>query len=81
MIKKELTTKSIDMEKATRDKMEEAKKTVQFLAALMPNCTNRDTYGALKRSIAENYVTGTSKYPESPKVALRITNAYVPPVG
>jgi hypothetical protein len=83
MIKKELTTKSIDMENATGDEMKEAKKTVRekFLAALMLNGANRDKYGELKRSMAENYVTGTSEYPESPEVVLRILNAYVPPVG
>jgi hypothetical protein len=83
MIKKELTTKSIDMEKATGDKMKEAKKPVRekFLAALMLNGANCDKYGELKRSMAENYVTGTSKYPESPEVVLHILNAYVPPVG
>jgi hypothetical protein len=83
MIKKELTTKSIDMEKATGDKMKEAKKTVRekFLAALMLNDENRDKYGELKRSMAENYVTETSEYPESPEVVLRILNVYVPPVG
>jgi hypothetical protein len=83
MIKKELTAKSIDMEKATGDEMKEANKTVRekFLATLMMNGANHDNYGELKRSMAENYVTGTSEYPESPKVVLRILNAYVPPVG
>jgi hypothetical protein len=83
MIKKELTTKSIDMEKATGDEMKEAKKTVheKFLAALLLNGANHDKYGELKRSMAENYVMGTSEYPESPKVVLRILNAYVPPMG
>jgi hypothetical protein len=83
MIKKELTTTSIDMEKAIGDKMKEAKKTVRekFLAALMLNGANRDKYGKLKRSMAENYVTGTSEYPESPEVVMRILSTYVPPVG
>ncbi len=84
MIKKELVAKSIDMDKATGDKMKEAKKTVRekFLAALMLNGTNRDKYGELKHSMAENYVTGTSEYPpKSPEVVLRILNAYVPPMG
>ena len=63
--------------------MKEAKKTVRekFLSALMLNGANRDKYGKLKRSMAENYVTGTSKYPESPKVVLCILNTYIPPVG
>jgi len=29
----------------------------------------------------ENFVTGTSTYPESPEAVLRILNAYVPPAG
>jgi hypothetical protein len=47
----------------------------------MLNGANHDRYGDLKRSMAENYVTGTSKYPESPEVVLCILNAYVPPAG
>jgi hypothetical protein len=83
MIKKELTTKGVDMDKASKDTMKEAKKTVhkKFLTALLLNGANYEKYGKLKRSMAENYVTGTSKYPESPKVVLRILNAYVPPAG
>ena len=75
--------KSIDTDKATEGKMKEAKKKVRekFLATLMLNGANRDKYGELKRSMAENYVTGTSEYPESPEVVLCILNAYVPPVG
>ncbi len=83
MIKKELMTKGIDMDKASGDEMKEAKKTVRdkFLAALMLNRANRDKYGELKRGMAENYVTGASKYPESTEAVLRILNVYVPPVG
>jgi hypothetical protein len=29
----------------------------------------------------ENFVTGTSKYPESPEAVLQILNAYQPPAG
>jgi hypothetical protein len=53
----------------------------KFLAALMLNGANGQKYGELKRSIAENYVTGTSEYPDSPEVVLRILNAYKPPAG
>jgi hypothetical protein len=83
MIKKELMAKSIDTDKATGDEMKEAKKTVRekFLATLMLNGANRDKYGELKRSMTENYVMGTSEYPESPEFVLCILNAYVPPVG
>ena len=83
MIKKELMAKSIAMDKATGDQMKEAKKTVheKFLTALMLNGKNHDKYGELKRSMAENYVIRTSKYPESPKVVLHILNTYVPQVG
>jgi hypothetical protein len=42
---------------------------------------NHDKYGNLKRSMKENYVTGTSKYPVCPEVVLHILNAYVPPLG
>jgi hypothetical protein len=42
----------------------------KFLAALMLNRANRDKYGGLKRSMQENYVTGTSEYPVSPEVVL-----------
>jgi hypothetical protein len=63
--------------------MKESKKTVRnkFLATLMLNGANCDKYGELKYSMVENYVTGTSKYPESTEAVLHILNAYVPPVG
>ena len=38
-------------------------------------------YNDLKRSMKENFVTGTSTYPKSPEAVLRILNAYVPPAG
>jgi hypothetical protein len=47
----------------------------------MLNGANASKYGELKRSMAENYVTGTSEYPESPEVVLCILNAYQPPAG
>ncbi len=67
----------------TGDETKEVKKIVQdkFLAALMLSGANRDRCGDLKRIMAENYVTGTSKYPQSPEVVLHILNAYVPPAG
>jgi hypothetical protein len=42
---------------------------------------NREKYGELKRSMAENYVTGTSKYPESPNVVLQVLSTYTPSLG
>lgn len=83
MIKKELGTKGTDMDKATIVDMKKAKKVVRdkFLAALMLSGANREKYGELKRNMAENYVTGTSEYPNSPEVVLRILNAYTPPSG
>ncbi len=50
MIKKELMTKGIDMDKASGDEMKKAKKTVRdkFLPALMLNGANRDKYEELK---------------------------------
>jgi hypothetical protein len=53
----------------------------KFLAALMLNGANAAKYNELKRIIAENYVTGTSKYTESPELVLRILNAHQPPPG
>ncbi len=83
-IMKELASKNVtDMSKATPDELKEAKGTVRdkFLAALLLNGANAAKYNELKRSIAENYVTGTGKYPESPELVLRILNVYQPPPG
>ncbi len=82
MIRKELASKNVaDMSKATPDKLKKAKSIVRdkFLATLMLNGANTAKYNKLKRSIAENYVTGTSEYPESPELVLHILNAYQPP--
>ena len=82
MIKKELLSKNItDPSKATADELKEARGIVRekFLAVLMLNGANASKYGELKRSMAENYVTKTSEYPESPEVMLRILNTYQPP--
>ncbi len=84
MIRKELSSKNIaDTGKATPNKLKEAKGIVRdkFLVTLMLNGANVAKYNELKRSMAENYVTGTSKYPESPELVLRILNAYQPPPG
>jgi hypothetical protein len=66
------------MDKASASEMRGAKKIVhnKFLAALMLSGANREKYGGLKCSMAENYVTRTSKYPESPDVVLHILSAY-----
>ena len=69
MIKKELLSKNItDPSQASADELKEAKGIVRekFLAALMLNGANASKYSELKRSMAENYVTGMSEYPESP---------------
>jgi hypothetical protein len=83
MTKKELLSDNLDATKATLDESKKAKKKVwdKLLAALMLDGANCDKCGVLKRSIQENYVTGTSEYPVSPEVVLRILNAYVPPAG
>jgi hypothetical protein len=83
MIKKELESKKIDMDKASESEMRDAKKIVRdkFLAMLMLSRANREKHGKLKHSMAENYVTGTSKYPESPEVVLHILSAYTLPPG
>ena len=71
------------MSKATNEQMKEGKKAVRekFLAALMLSGANGAKYNDLKRGMKENFVTGTSTYPESPEAVLRILNAYVPPAG
>ena len=84
MIRKELVSKNIaDMSKSTLDELKEAKGAVRdkFLAALMLIGENAAKYNELKHSMAENYVTGTSMYPESLKLVLRILNTYQPPPG
>ena len=84
MIKKELLSKNItDPSQASADELKEAKGIVRekFLAALILHGANASKYGELKGSMAENYVTRTSEYPESPEVVLRILNAYQPPAG
>ena len=83
MIKKELDLKKIDMDKASASEMRDAKKIVPgtFLAALMLSRANREKYDKLRHSMAENYVTRTSKYPKSPEVVLRIFSAYTTPPG
>jgi hypothetical protein len=47
----------------------------------MLDWANRQKYGELKRGMAENYVIGTSEYPESPEVVLHLLTAYKPPAG
>ncbi len=58
------------MGKATEEEVATAKKIVKekFLAALMLSGANRKRYGEIKRGMAENYVTGTSKYLKSPEM-------------
>ncbi len=71
------------MDKASASEMRGAKKIVcnKFLATLMLSGANRENYGKLKCSMAENYMTGTSKYPKNPEVVLRILSAYTLPPG
>ncbi len=84
MIRKELSSKNIaDMSKATPDELKEAKSVMRdkFLATLMLNGADAAKYNELKRGMAENYLTGTSKYPKSPELVLRILNVHQPPPG
>jgi hypothetical protein len=83
MLKKEIKSMGTDLAKATSDQLKQTKKTVRnkFLAALMLSGANGAKYNDLKRNMKENFVTGTSRYPESPEAVLRILNAYQPPVG
>ncbi len=83
ILKKEIESMRTDLEKATSDQLKQAKKTVRdkFLAALMLSGANGVKYNDLKRNMKENFMTGTSRYPESPEAVLRILNAYQPPAG
>jgi hypothetical protein len=71
------------MSKATIKQLKEGKKAVceKFLAALMLRGANGAKYNDLKRIMKENFLTGTSTYPESPEAVLRILNAFMPPAG
>ena len=71
------------MSKATNEQVKEGKKAIRenFLGAFMLSGVNGAKYNDLKRGMKENFVTGTSTYPDSPEAVLRILNAYVPPAG
>jgi hypothetical protein len=81
MLKQELEANGIDLSEATNEHLKDGKKTVRkkFLAALMLSGANGAKYNDLKQGMKENFVTKTSKYPESPEAVLRILNAYQPP--
>jgi hypothetical protein len=81
MLKKEIESMGTDLAKVMSDQLKQAKKTVRdkFLAAFMLSGANGAKYNDLKRNMKENFVTGLSRYPESPKTVLRILNAYQPP--
>jgi hypothetical protein len=83
LMKQELKAKEFDSSTATAEELKEGKKTVheKFLAALILNVTNGTKYNDLKRSMKENFVMGTSTYPESPEAVLHILNAYQPLMG
>ena len=70
------------MSKATPNKLKEANVVRdKFLATLMLNGANSAKCNELKCTMAGNYATRMRKYPESPKLVLRILNAYQPPPG
>jgi hypothetical protein len=83
LLKQELEANEIDLNEATNEQLKDGKKTVheKFLAALMLSRANRAKYNDLKQGMKENFVTGTSKYLESPEAVLRILNTYQPPAG
>jgi hypothetical protein len=72
MLNQDLEAKGIDLSKAGTVDLKEGKKTVckKFLAVLMLSGLNWAAYNNLKQSTKENFVTGTSTYPESPEAAL-----------
>ncbi len=71
-LKQELDDNGINLSKATSDQVKEGKKTIcdKFLAALLLSGANGAKYNDLKQSMKENFVTGTSKYPESSEAVL-----------
>ena len=71
------------MSKATNKQVKEGKKAVSemFLAGLMLSRANGAKFNDLKQGMKENFVMGTSTYPESPEAVLRTLNACVPPAG
>jgi len=83
MLKREIEADGTDMSNATNEQMKEGKKAnrKKFLATLMLSGENGAKYNDLKRGMKENFVTGTSTYPESPEAVLQILNAYVLPAG
>ncbi len=83
MLTKEIKSMGMDLAKATSNQLKQAKKTMRdkFFAALMLSGANGAKYNNMKRNMKENFVTGTSTYPKSPKAVLRILNAYQPPAG
>jgi hypothetical protein len=83
MLKWELEANEIDLSEATNEQLKDRKKAVckKFLAALMLSGANGTKYNNLKQGMKENFVMGTSKYPESPEAVFRILNAYQPPAG
>jgi hypothetical protein len=72
MLKQELEANGIDLSEATNEQLKDGKKTIceKFLAALMLSEANGAKYNDLKRGMKENFVMGTSKYPESPEAVL-----------
>jgi hypothetical protein len=83
MLKQELEANGIELSEATNEQLKDGKKTIceKFLAALMLSGANGAKYNNLKQGMKENFITGTSEYPESPEAVLRILNAYQPPAG
>ncbi len=80
MIKMELSgiNSNADISSAMPDELKDAKRIVwdKFRAALMLNGANGSRHNDLKQSMAENYVMGTSEYPESPEIVLCILTVY-----
>jgi hypothetical protein len=52
-----------------------------FLNIIRKELSSKNIANMSKTMPNKNYVTGTSKYPKSPELVLRILNAYQPPPG
>ncbi len=68
LLKQELKGKGLDLSHATSEEFKEGKKSVheKFLAAIMLNGANGAEKNNLKRRMKENFMMGTSTYPQEP---------------
>jgi hypothetical protein len=80
MLKRELETNGTDLSKATseqlKDKRQEEDRLQEVSCCPHAKRSQWSKYNDLKWGIKENFVMGTSKYPENPEAVFWIFNAY-----